>query len=62
VFGLEGMGGPETHVHEIINVSLFYMALGRNNFDAGKSISHLMRANPFLRPLKGVHPEIFFGP
>jgi hypothetical protein len=54
--------GPETHVHEIINVPVFYMALGRNDFDAGKSISHLMRANPFLMPLKGVHPEIFFGP
>jgi hypothetical protein len=54
--------GPETHGHEIINVPVFYMALGRNDFDAGKSISHLILANLFLRPLKAVHPEIFFVP
>jgi hypothetical protein len=32
---LEGVG-PETHVHKITNVSLFYMALRLNDFDAGK--------------------------
>jgi hypothetical protein len=30
--------GPETHVHKITSVLVFYMALGLNNFDAGKSI------------------------
>jgi hypothetical protein len=34
----------ETHVHKIINVPVFYMALGFNDFDAGKSIT---RAHPF---------------
>ncbi len=28
-----------THVHEITNVPVFYMALGLNDFDWGKSIA-----------------------
>jgi hypothetical protein len=31
--------GPESHVHKIINVPVFYMVLGLNDFDAGKSIT-----------------------
>ncbi len=31
--------GPETHVHKITNVPVFYMALGLYDFDAGKSIT-----------------------
>ncbi len=36
-----GPVGPETHLHKITNVlvSVFYMALGINGFDAGKSIT-----------------------
>ncbi len=30
---------PEIHVHKITNVTVFYMALGLNDFDAGKSIT-----------------------
>ncbi len=33
------MAMSETHVHKIINVSFFYMALGLNDFHAGKSIT-----------------------
>ncbi len=29
----------ETHVHKITNVPVFYLALGPNDFDVGKSIS-----------------------
>ncbi len=32
-----GPVGPETHVHKITNVPVFYMALGLIGFDAGKS-------------------------
>jgi hypothetical protein len=35
---LEGVG-PETHVHKITNVPVFYIALGLHDFDAGKSIT-----------------------
>ncbi len=31
--------GPEAHVHKITSVPLLYMALGFNDFDAGKSIT-----------------------
>jgi hypothetical protein len=31
--------GPETHVHKITNVPVFYMALGLYDFGAGKSIT-----------------------
>ncbi len=31
--------GPETHVHKITNVPVFYMELGLNDFDLGKSIT-----------------------
>jgi hypothetical protein len=42
--------GPETHVHKITNVTVFlHVALGLNDFDA---------ANPLLRSLEGVGPEI----
>ncbi len=34
-----GPDGPETHLHKITNVPVFYMALGLNGFDAGKSIT-----------------------
>jgi hypothetical protein len=34
-----GPVGPETHLHKITNVPVFYMALGLNGFDAGKSIT-----------------------
>jgi hypothetical protein len=52
---LEKGVGPETHVHKITNVPVFYMALGLNDFDACKSI---------LDPLEGVGPELstFLGP
>ncbi len=32
----------ETHVHKITNVPVFYMALGFNDFDAGKSITRVI--------------------
>ncbi len=31
---MEGVG-PETHIHKITNVPVFYMALGLNDLDAG---------------------------
>ncbi len=47
--------GPETHVHKITSVLVFYMALGLNNFNA---------AHPFLGPLEGGGPwkPWLFGP
>ncbi len=35
---LEG-AGPETHVHKISIVPVFYMALGLNDFDMGNFIT-----------------------
>ncbi len=29
--------GPENHVHKITEVPVFYMVLGHNDFDEGKS-------------------------
>ncbi len=37
------MATSETHVHKIINVSVLYMALGLNDFDAGKYITRAIR-------------------
>jgi hypothetical protein len=49
------MQNKETRVHKITHVPVFYMAIGLNDFDAGKLIT---------RPLKGVgHENLdFFGP
>jgi hypothetical protein len=44
----EGVG-PETHVHKITNVPVFIRRL---------DLMILMQANPLLRPLEGVGPEI----
>jgi hypothetical protein len=33
------MAMSETHVHKISNVPVFYMALGLDDFDGGKSIT-----------------------
>ncbi len=49
-WSFEGVG-PETHVHKITNIPVFYMALGLNDYDAGKFIS------PLLRPLDGMGPH-----
>ncbi len=37
-FGPE-MPTGETHVHKITKIPVFYMALGRNDFDGGKFIT-----------------------
>jgi hypothetical protein len=42
--------GPETYVHKITNVPVFYMAHGLTMI--------LMRANQLCRPLERVGPEI----
>ncbi len=59
---MEGVG-PETQVHKITNVPVFYMALGLNDFDAVKSVTH-KSLHPTLykqlgegRPLERVGPE-----
>ncbi len=31
-----------THVHKVTNVPVYYMALGLNDFDGGKSITRVM--------------------
>ncbi len=39
--------GPETHVHKITNVHVFYMALGLNDFDAGKFLTQAIGRGGF---------------
>jgi hypothetical protein len=48
---MEGMG-PETHVHKITDVPVFYMALALNDFDAGKSKWHSLRSLLMQGPRK----------
>ncbi len=44
----------ENHVHKITNVPVFYMALGLNDFDAGKSITQLFLAQMALASLVAI--------
>jgi hypothetical protein len=41
------MAATETHVHKMKKITCFYMALGLNDFDGGKSITRAIgRAGP----------------
>jgi hypothetical protein len=44
----------ETHVHKITIVPVFYMALGLNDFDAGKSITQATPSNGPLNRFAGI--------
>jgi hypothetical protein len=42
----------KTHIHKITNVPVFYMALGRNDFDRGKSMDFPPSKSLFPGPYK----------